>query len=201
MSRRRRGKASGSESLWRLCAIAVALVGALSSSGCSAALNFPGHGPSRLAGGTRAHSTVAASAVSPVTPSCLAHTAHVESIPLAALVGILSAEGGRIGEVSRNQNGTVDVGPMQVNSIWAPRLRDKGIRWKRVIDNGCVNVAVGAWILRLAYDHTGNIWAAIGKYHSSSPSLAHHYQRRVWRALHHRIRIKTVLRHANTTLR
>jgi soluble lytic murein transglycosylase-like protein len=74
-----------------------------------------------------------------------------------------------------NRNGTVDVGLMQINSLWAPRL---GETWNR-LDDPCINVMTGAWILRHCLEDFGNTWQAVGCYHSRTPEKSQRYAARV----------------------
>ena len=120
--------------------------------------------------------------------TCLMLAAQTYQVPPAVLVGIMHVEGGRIGQEVRNTNGTYDLGPMQINTIWLPELADSWNVDKRtakawVRDNGCVNVHVSAWILRQQYDRTGSIRGAIASYHSRTPSLGRKYATKVIAAM------------------
>lgn len=73
--------------------------------------------------------------------------------------------------INRNTNGSVDVGLMQINSRWFPRLAEMGIEPGDLWD-GCTNVHVGAWVLAGYVRRFGYNWRAIGAYNagpSSSP--------------------------------
>jgi hypothetical protein len=67
----------------------------------------------------------------PVTVACVRRAARAERVPLAALVGLLKVEGGQVGRQHANRNGTFDMGPMQINTIW---LAEQGVI--RLSDNG-----------------------------------------------------------------
>lgn len=67
--------------------------------------------------------------------------------------------------INQNRNGTVDVGLMQVNSIWAEQL---GKTWDH-LDDPCTNVMAGAWILNQCVQDYGYTWKAVGCYHSRTP--------------------------------
>ena len=68
-----------------------------------------------------------------------------------------------------NDNGTYDIGMMQVNSTWLPALTKFGISRADLL-NGCVSIHVGAWILSGNISRFGPIWRAVGAYNASSPS-------------------------------
>ena len=59
---------------------------------------------------------------------CITAAAKVYRLPPAVLVILLNVEGGSLGRVSPNTNGTVDIGPIQVNEIWLP---DVAAHWPR----------------------------------------------------------------------
>jgi soluble lytic murein transglycosylase-like protein len=66
-----------------------------------------------------------------------------------------------------NRNGTYDIGIMQVNSSWFPRLAKVGIQRGELLD-GCENIQVGAWILAQNIKRYGLTAEAIGRYNSSN---------------------------------
>lgn len=126
---------------------------------------------------------------SKVLVACLLLAAETYSVPPAVMVGILQVEGGRVGqEVGPNENGSYDLGPMQINTLWIPRLaRHWGVssetarRWVR--DDACTNMGVSAWILKRHLRETGSLSKAIAHYHSRTPSLGYAYKDRVIKAM------------------
>lgn len=121
-----------------------------------------------------------------VIAACMMLAAQTYSIPPAVLMGIYQVEGGKIGqEVGPNSNGSYDLGPMQINTIWLPDLAKKwgvnqetAFRWVR--DDACTNVGVSAWILRQHLNRTGDISTAIAHYHSKTPKYGYRYQGKVF---------------------
>lgn len=81
-----------------------------------------------------------------------------------------------------NSNGTYDVGLMQINSTWLPRLRQFGIQEKDLYEP-CVSIDVGAWILAHNIRQFGNTWAAVGAYNTPNPTRGLQYAHRVYRNL------------------
>jgi hypothetical protein len=116
---------------------------------------------------------------SPVTMECVVGAAKKHTLPLAALIGILAAEGGRPGEAVSNANGTWDLAAFQVNTVHTADLARIGITPEAVLRDGCANAHAAAWILRREYERTGDIWAAIGAYHSRTPERSTAYIARV----------------------
>jgi len=88
--------------------------------------------------------------------------------------------------VSKNRNGTEDVGLMQINSVHFPMLQAAGIK-RRDLFNACVNIHVSALILKDCIRIHGNTWEAVGAYnvgHVKSPQanrLRRVYAQKVWR--------------------
>jgi soluble lytic murein transglycosylase-like protein len=66
-----------------------------------------------------------------------------------------------------NYNGSYDIGIMQINSSWLPKLARVGIQHKDLID-GCKNIQVGAWILSQNIKQYGLTPEAIGRYNSAN---------------------------------
>ena len=123
-------------------------------------------------------------AASKILAACLMLASHTYSVPPAVLVGIYKAEGGAIGQEVRNTNGSYDLGPMQINTIWMPDLAERwGVNEKTakkwVRDDACTNVGVAAWILRGHLDETDSLSQAIGNYHSRTPHHNKRYKSRV----------------------
>lgn len=104
--------------------------------------------------------------------SCWQSTAERYGIHTTILRAIAMTESAMNARaVNRNTNGSVDVGLMQINSRWFPRLAEMGIKPEDLWD-GCTNVHVGAWILAGYIRRFGYNWRAIGAYNagpSSSP--------------------------------
>lgn len=89
------------------------------------------------------------------------------------LWGLRDQEAGWIGAQVKNRNGTHDLGPLQVNSWWVPKLakltgrQTVHIRWWLVHDP-CFNVRTARWIFLSALSETRDYWKAVGVYHSPS---------------------------------
>jgi hypothetical protein len=123
-------------------------------------------------------------ATAKVLAACLMLASQTYSVPPAVLVGIYKAEGGTIGKENRNDNGSYDLGPMQINTVWLPELADKwGVtettarKWVR--DDACTNVGVAAWILHSHLSETGSLSQAIAHYHSRTPLHGNRYKGKV----------------------
>ena len=122
--------------------------------------------------------------------ACLMLASQTYNVPPAVMVGIMQIEGGRLGqEAGPNINGTYDLGPMQINTMWLPMLAR---HWKVdaqtartwVRDNGCVNMHVSAWILQTQLEKAkGSLYGAIARYHSATPSIGGPYAAKVVRAM------------------
>jgi soluble lytic murein transglycosylase-like protein len=79
--------------------------------------------------------------------------------------------------VSRNTNGSADIGQMGTNSVHLPELARYGISQTDLLDS-CKSVFVGAWRLAKMVKKYGNTWDAVGAYHSETP-----YYRDLYKAL------------------
>lgn len=89
---------------------------------------------------------------------------------------------------NHNRDGSYDVGLMQINSRHFPRLAAFGITEKKLLNDPCVSVMAGAWILAQFVQHMGYNWNAVGAYNAGSRSdrqslrdryinkVTHHYR-------------------------
>lgn len=116
--------------------------------------------------------------------SCILMASNAYDVPAAVMVGIMHVEGGKVGYQSPNTNGSFDLGPMQVNTLWVPQLAKvwqvsnrQAHAWLR--DDGCANVHVAAWILKQKIMETGSLYGGISHYHSATPHLGSRYAAKV----------------------
>lgn len=118
------------------------------------------------------------------TLKCFMREADQHQIDPYVLLAVMKTEGGRAGELALNANGTVDLGPMSVNTVWLPSLA-KHYRTtepelkNRLASDGCANVAAGALILKGKIASTGSVWEGVARYHSRNPAKQARYLQRV----------------------
>lgn len=90
------------------------------------------------------------------------------------LWGLRDQEGGWLGAAVLNTNGSHDLGPLQINSWWVPRIASLVGRpvahvrgWLRT--DACFNAGAARWIFLTALAESRDYWKAIGIYHSPTP--------------------------------
>jgi RNase P/RNase MRP subunit p29 len=128
--------------------------------------------------------------IAPATLACMIAAASAYGLDVQVLQAIRTVEGGRSGSVSQNTNSTIDIGEFQINSIWLDDIRnafafpDRDTTLVVVRDNGCVNALVASAILyKQLRAANGDLYTAIGWYHSRTPHHAERYRRKVLAAL------------------
>ena len=84
--------------------------------------------------------------------------------------------------VGVNRNGTRDIGLMQINTTWLPRLAKQGVREQDLFEP-CTNVMIGAWVLADNVRRLGPTYKALGAYNATSPHLQLRYAQAVLRRL------------------
>lgn len=117
--------------------------------------------------------------VSDVPLVCINQAAKQYHVPAQLIIAVLNVERGRIGVVSKNKNGTSDLGPMQINTSWWPRLYEYHITPSEVAYNPCINVSVGAWILAQSIAEGKSLLNGVGDYHSHTLIYNNWYQQKV----------------------
>ncbi|WP_235424030.1 lytic transglycosylase domain-containing protein [Citrobacter koseri] len=61
---------------------------------------------------------------------------------------------------------SIDYGVMQINSTHLPELQSMGITRDRLLQNPCLNIQVGAWILARQLAYGGVRWDSVGAYNA-----------------------------------
>ncbi|GAB0114918.1 lytic transglycosylase domain-containing protein [Acidisoma sp. C75] len=114
--------------------------------------------------------------------TCMLTVAATLHLPPRVLPVIQAIEGGRVGLVHENKDGSQDLGVMQVNTLWLPSLAARAgfslaEARAHLIDDPCFNIAAAGLILRHYLDETGGaLLPAIGDYHSHTPALNRSYR-------------------------
>lgn len=106
--------------------------------------------------------------INDVPIECINKAAMGYYVPAKLIISVLKTENGHAGTASKNKNGTVDLGPMQINSAWLPTLYRYGFTRQDVQYDPCKNVEVGTWILSQGIASEVFLDKGIGDYHSHS---------------------------------
>ena len=114
-----------------------------------------------------------------VPVSCINKAALEYHIPALAIVSILETERGKVGTASVNKNGSIDYGPMQINSLWLKKLNKYGYTKEDIQYNACINAEVGTWILAQNIANGKNWWHGVGGYNSFTPNLNLKYSMKI----------------------
>jgi soluble lytic murein transglycosylase-like protein len=117
--------------------------------------------------------------------ACMALVAATYQLPPRVLPAIQAVEGGRVGTVRSNTNGSQDLGVMQVNTLWLATLaRRSGLPEAevrdRLVHDACFNIAAAGLIFRIYLNEAqGDLMRAVGYYHSHTPERSLRYQSKV----------------------
>ena len=117
--------------------------------------------------------------------ACMALVASIYHLPPRVLPSIQAVEGGAVGTVSHNSNGSDDLGVMQVNTVWLPALVSytglpADIVRQRLVNEPCFNIAAAGAIMALHLrERGGELMPAVGDYHSRTPPLHDAYLAKV----------------------
>ena len=117
--------------------------------------------------------------VSDVPINCINESAKMYHVPAILIISVLNVEQGKVGIEKKNKNGSYDLGPMQINTSWWPKLLTYGITKHDVQYNPCMNVRVGAWILARAISDGKDLISSVGDYNSHAPQYNLRYANKV----------------------
>lgn len=128
----------------------------------------------------------------PVTSECITAVNNIYSFPENLIYSIIAVEGGVVGRKTGNtikakcQRGkncesnlkhskenrisSYDIGPMQVNSRHLRKLNTVDVDEITLMNNGCINIAIGAAILNGYIEKKGDLWGGVGRYNASDRS-------------------------------
>lgn len=111
---------------------------------------------------------------------CVSYAAKEYKLPPLAILLVMRAENGKLGDAIRNVNGTYDLGPMQVNSSWLKALSPYGVTAWHLSNDLCTNIRTGSWRLKSEIVRVnGDVWKGIGNYHSRTPKFHNRYISRI----------------------
>jgi hypothetical protein len=117
--------------------------------------------------------------------ACIALVSTFYHLPPRVLPSIQLVEGGRVGLVAANTDGSSDLGLMQINTRWiAPlaqhaRLPEAMVR-HRLINDPCFSIATAGAIMRIYLnEERGSLLRAVGDYHSHTYLRNQAYQAKV----------------------
>ncbi|PZO21591.1 MAG: lytic transglycosylase, catalytic [Burkholderiales bacterium] len=114
---------------------------------------------------------------------CVVKAAERHSVNPWVLKAILKVESNfKPGAVTRNTNGSVDLGMAQINSIHLNELAKYGVGEQDLLEP-CVSTYVAAWHLAKQHRRHGNTWFAVGAYHSATPCFNTRYVGLIWNTL------------------
>jgi soluble lytic murein transglycosylase-like protein len=133
----------------------------------------------KLASVTAAVGLVALFSAGSARADCFDEAASYQKVNPLILRAIAWQEShNRPSAVHKNANGSTDYGVMQINSVHLPVLAQYGISQGTLMEP-CKNVYIAAWHLRQKMNKYGNTWAAVGAYHSETPTLRDEYSKQI----------------------
>ncbi len=113
---------------------------------------------------------------------CIKFNADHFGLPEIALKAIRKTENGNACTFSRNSDGSVDLGPMQINTIHFGDIQRlyPNINVVDIACKPCLNITISAWILDTRLKEVkDDIWLAVGNYHSKTPRHRLNYLTRI----------------------
>ncbi|WP_170968501.1 lytic transglycosylase domain-containing protein [Psychromonas sp. SP041] len=117
---------------------------------------------------------------------CVNFASKYYNVNPSVIRAIIAVEGGKIGTMSRNSNGTYDMGIMQINTIHIKDLRKRfptlNLTRKKISNGACVNIFLAVDILNRRIKENSNYWLGVGSYHSKTPKYRNRYLKKIYKA-------------------
>lgn len=115
---------------------------------------------------------------------CISQAAQGSRWLEKTLWGLRDEEAGWIGAEVANRNGTHDLGVLQINSMWLPRLarvvgRSEAQVRAWLVYDACFNASAARWIFLSSLHQLGDYWGAVGAYHTPTAWRQLRYQHEV----------------------
>jgi len=108
---------------------------------------------------------------------CSISAAVKYQIPANIVLAVAEKEGGKAGQWNSNDNGSYDIGSMQINTNYLKDLASYGITAADVATTGCYPYDLAAWRLRKHIRNDGgDIWTRAANYHSRTPEYNQSYR-------------------------
>ena len=104
--------------------------------------------------------------------TCLDYTYNQYHVPKALILAIHHVEGGRLGTIAENKNGSFDLGPMQINSATMADLTQYGVNSDLLLNSYCGSFHVAAWKLATSYQLFNSWLLAIAAYNCGDGAVA-----------------------------
>lgn len=120
-----------------------------------------------------------------VAEECISFNSQHFGVPELAIRAILDVENGKMCTVSKNSNGSYDLGPMQINTINLSYIQNyyPEATLQDIACKPCLNITIGSWLLSQRIEETQDIWKGIGHYHSRTPKYRDRYLKKISSAI------------------
>jgi hypothetical protein len=115
---------------------------------------------------------------------CVNYAAAAYEIHPMVIQSVIDVEGGKVGTVSKNSNGTYDLGVMQINTVNIDEIQGvfPTVTLGSLIYSPCTNISVGTWMLVKRINEAGDLWKGVGNYHSKTPKYHNRYMAKINKA-------------------
>ncbi len=116
-----------------------------------------------------------------VVSQCVGFVSDYFNIPDIAIKAIMEVEGGKMCTLSKNSNGSYDMGIMQINTIHYPSIVEQypSLKIEDIACKPCLNITLGAWILSKRIKEADDLWKGVGNYHSKTPKYHKKYLEKI----------------------
>lgn len=102
--------------------------------------------------------------------ACAIEIAPKYGVPANVVMAVAEVEGAPPQTIRVNQNGSFDVGRMQINSVHFDMLSAYGITPQHLMASDCYPVELATWMIaRHMQGCPHDLWTCVARYHSKTP--------------------------------
>lgn len=97
--------------------------------------------------------------------TCIVEAGHRFGVKTELMLAVLMQENGLKALVQRNNDGSLDLGIYQINTVRIPELKAFEASKEEIAGNHCLNANIAAYLLSEEIAKAPSFWTGVGNYH------------------------------------
>lgn len=97
--------------------------------------------------------------------TCIVQAGHRFGVKTELMLAVLMQENGLKAIARRNDNGSLDLGIYQINTVRLPEIKGFDATKEEIAGNHCLNANIAAYLLSEEIARAPSFWTGVGNYH------------------------------------